>query len=204
MTMWNNTTENLKMTTKTGCRNWRPDRFGAERSGAALFIALAFLSLFSLLGAAYIRYMSIESDINARHLNSIRARHYAIAGINSAAGDIWKWIQEDRPAEEQTLYSYGVYGGRPDSHEDCPVLLETHTAEARVSIEPVDASTWAARFKSAPPWPGEGKVFHLVSTSEIKRAEAGSMRTLGRYSVESILAVDNGQYRILSLGTHWE
>ena len=149
-------------------------------------------------------YMSIESDINARRPDSIRARHYAIAGINSAAGDIWKWIQEDRPAEEQTLYSYGVYGGRPDSHEDCPVLLETHTAEARVSIEPVDASTWAARFKSAPPWPGEGKVFHLVSTSEIKRAEAGSMRTLGRYSVESILAVDNGQYRILSLGTHWE
>ena len=187
-----------------GNGNTGTGKFLKARSGAALFIALAFLSLFSLLGAAYIRHMSLESDINTRHLNAIRARHYAIAGIHSAAGDIWKWIEEGRRPKTQSIYSYGVYGGRSDSHEECPVLVETHTAQARVTIESVDAATWEARFKSAPPWPGDGKVFHLVSSSEIKRAEAGGMRTLGRYSVESVVALDGGQFRIISLGTHWE
>lgn len=192
------------MVSATRCKSPGPERFVKGRSGAALFIALAFLSLFSLLGAAYIRYMSIESDINTRRLNSIRARHYAIAGVHSAAGDIWKWAQEHQTPETQNVYSYGVYGGRPGSHEDCPIPLDTHTAEVRVSVEPVDPATWAARFKSAPPWPGDGKVFHVVSSSQLKRADASGMRTLGRYAVESVLAVEGGQCRIISLGTHWE
>ena len=192
------------MGTMRGNRSSNQGKSPEPHSGAALFIALAFLSLFSLLGAAYIRHMSLETDINTRHLNAVRARHYAIAGVHSAAGDIWKWSQEGQQPKTQNVYSYGVYGGRPDSHEDSPMLLETHTAEARVSIETVNAATWEARFKSAPPWPGDGKVFHMVSSSEIKRAEAGRMRTLGRYSVESVVAVDDGQYRIISLGTHWE
>lgn len=176
----------------------------SARSGAALFIALAFLSIFSLLGAAYIRHMSIESDVNARQLNQIRARHYAIAGIQSAAGDIWTCSLENRPPKTTNAYSYGVYGSPSGSHEGCPVPLETHTAEAQVSLAPVDAASWSSRFKSAPPWPGEGKVFHVISKSQVRRASAGGMRLLGKYSVESVLAVQGDGCRVISLGTHWE
>lgn len=171
------------------------------RSGAALFIALAFLGIFSMLGATYIRYMSLEQEINTRHLYSIRARHYAIAGLESVMGNLQEGFKNSVKPDSSYTFSYKVYGGSPGSNDASPVPIETHVAEATVTVSPVDAESWAARFQSAPSWPGAGKAYHVISSSEIKRAGTGEMRLLAKYSVESILTVEQNGCHVISFGT---
>lgn len=171
------------------------------RVGAALFIALAFLSLFSMLGATYLRYMSLELESNTRSVYAVRARHYAIAGLESVMGQIHdNYLKGEAPAPSQ-VFSYRVYGGEPGTTHETPIPIETHVAEAMVTVSSMDAESWSARFQSAPAWPGAGKAYRVVSSSEIKRASTGEMRLLGKYSVESILAVEENGCRIISLGT---
>lgn len=171
------------------------------REGAALFIALAFLSLFSMLGATYLRYMSLELEENTRSVFSVRARHYAIAGLESALGQIHNnYRQGETPAPSQ-VFSYRVYGGEPGATHETPIPIETHVAEAMVTISAMDAESWSARFQSAPAWPGNGQAYRAISSSEIKRASKGEMRLLGKYSVESILIVKENGCQVISLGT---
>jgi hypothetical protein len=171
------------------------------RVGAALFIALAFLSLFSMLGATYLRYMSLELEGNTRSVYSVRARHYAIAGLESALGQIHNnYRQGEAPALSQ-VFSYRVYGGEPGATHETPIPIETHVAEAAVTLSAMDAESWSARFQSAPAWPGTGKAYRVISSSEIKRASTGEMRVLGKYSVESIITVEENGCRVISFGT---
>jgi type II secretory pathway component PulK len=68
-----------------------PGRKAAARRGSqgvALLTALVMLVLFSMLGTAYIKYMSIDIDTAKYQRREVRARHLAIGGINAAIGKI--------------------------------------------------------------------------------------------------------------------
>ena len=68
-----------------------PGRKAAVRRGSqgvALLTALVMLVLFSMLGTAYIKYMSIDIDTAKYQRREVRARHLAIGGINAAIGKI--------------------------------------------------------------------------------------------------------------------
>ena len=173
----------------------------SDAQGAALFIALALLSMFSLLGATYVRYMSIELDINARHLHGVRARQYAMAGIQSTMGYIYAGASQGRMPEPTATFSYGVYGQFPGAGDLRPVLMDAYSAEAQVTIHPLDAALWKERFSSGPPWPGEGRAFHVVSKGEVFRADSGRMRLVGKYAVESVLVLRSDHCEIITLGT---
>lgn len=66
-------------------------RAGHERKregGAALFIAIALLGVFTLLGIYYVNYMLIETDAQRHEIKQIRARLAAEAGIQAALADL--------------------------------------------------------------------------------------------------------------------
>ncbi len=55
-------------------------------AGVALFLALALLFLFSLLGTAYLRYAMLDRDAAVKELAQARARMAAQAGVHAAVG----------------------------------------------------------------------------------------------------------------------
>jgi hypothetical protein len=179
----------------------RPSHRRGGNAGAALFIALAFLSIFSLFGAAYVRFMSLELDNNARHLNATRAKQYAIAGIYNAIGQIEARKVHGLPLDQSATFTFGLYGHSYGSQDEVPSLLERYAAEADVSMRPVDNAAWAARFDNTPSWPGAGNAIQIISSSQIERAGIGQMRLLGKHSVEAIVAFSGDKYEIVSLGT---
>lgn len=179
----------------------------AERcsvAGAALFLALAFLSLFSMLGATYVRYMSLELEANARHLHGLRARHYATGGIHSALGQMQEALRQGNVPNAAYTFTFGFYGRSDDSKGDTPVPLDLYAAQAVVSVEPMGPEAWTARFGNETEWPGAGQAYHLVSQSEVVRARTGRMRVIGKHAIACVVVSGAEDYQILAWGTHRE
>jgi type II secretory pathway component PulK len=59
-----------------------------EEQGVALFAALAFLLIFSMLGTAYMRSMQISYKITSENLQKVRARHLSHGGIYAGIGEV--------------------------------------------------------------------------------------------------------------------
>ena len=59
-----------------------------EDKGVALFAALAFLLIFSMLGTAYIRFMQISYRSTSGELQGVRAEHLSRGGTYAAIGEI--------------------------------------------------------------------------------------------------------------------
>ncbi len=77
-----------------------------SRRGVALVVALACLALFSLLGGAYLRYMTIEQDEVIFRERNIRAMHFAEGFMRVAIADAARELQAGRPLpSEGFLYS---------------------------------------------------------------------------------------------------
>ncbi|GEM_PF-1749906 len=172
-----------------------------RRSGAALFIALSFLSLFSLLGVTYIRYMSLELEDGKRLIYKTQARHYAIAGLESAEGYLFDKIQQGTLPDPDRTFSYRVYRGTAGNAKKGPTVIDTHVAEANTTITAMDEKAWHTYFNNALPWPEGEKVYCLVSESTIRRADRVEMRVLGKYAVESVVLVDEQGCQTLSYRT---
>jgi len=64
--------------------------------GVALLTALALLFLFSLLGAAYVGYMTNEVERTDFAIRGVRARNMARGGVHTAIGAIRQAIDENR------------------------------------------------------------------------------------------------------------
>lgn len=66
----------------------------SEERGVALFAALAFLLIFSMLGTAYVRYMSTAFEESREVLQNIRADHLSRGGIYAAIGEIQSSLEK--------------------------------------------------------------------------------------------------------------
>lgn len=160
-----------------------------RRGGAALFIALAFLSLSTLLGAIYIRHMTVEKERTQRLFNHVRARQYALAGIENAKEVIFATYRQGTVPEKDYIFTYGVYGKSADRGSNALELREAFSALAHVTITPMTPTDWQSRFASGVAWPQQGAVYHVASKSELARAYASQMRKLVGCSLESIIVV---------------
>lgn len=67
--------------------------------GAALIFALMMLSIFAVLGTAYLRYMSIAAESAGIVVNEARARQLAEAGIYAAIGDLARAREAEQLAQ---------------------------------------------------------------------------------------------------------
>ncbi len=163
----------------------------ANASGAALFMAISLLALFSLLGAVWMRFVSLELEESDLRIQEMRARHYAAAGVYSAAGHIQQAVSQNTPPAPTHLFSYPLYGKVQGKTDGMPSPLDAYLGEAAVSINPINQQMWDARFANGPIWPGEGHAFLVSSKAELKKAGPGSMLVLAHCAVEAVLIAQN-------------
>ena len=176
-------------------------RCNGNSSGIALFLAISLLALFSVLGASYMRYMSLELEETELRIRDMRIRHYATAGINSAAGHIHEAIIAGETPSPSYAFSYAVYGQTQQKDESPLQSLSTYTAEAQVAVEAIEKDVWDSRFVNGASWPGAGRVFRLVSKAAIQRAVPGRIITVAHHSVEAILVAEEGDIFFFSRNT---
>ncbi len=107
-----------------------------ENAGVALITALSLLLLFLLLGTAYVRYMSLESDDAQLQLQSMRADEVALGGMRAGAAELQRLIDSGQtPPAELGPYTFPVHV-RDD--EDAKGWSESADWRAEVSISVAD------------------------------------------------------------------
>lgn len=169
--------------------------------GVALIIAISFLGLFSLLGASYVRYMSLELESCNVMIRDERARLYAGAGVRSAISALVAARAAGAAPQAAYSFSYGVYGDRQGERRDMPALLPEYKATAEVRVTPLDESAWRDRFRNGPAYPGEARGFELVSDAVLVREVAGrSTKPLARHGVQAVAIARDGACDILYWG----
>lgn len=178
------------------------NRFASKDRGVALFIAISLLALFSVLGASYLRYMSIEIEAADINLRVMRARHYAAAGVYSALGNIREAVSRDAAPLASTIYTYGMYAGVPGNAQQAPTPVDTYNAQARVTVAAMDEDAWNDYFNDGPSWPGEARAFHVISEAQIERAGPGLMIRLAAHAVEAVLVAHNECCDIIYWGVY--
>lgn len=172
-----------------------------DSAGIALFLAISLLALFSVLGASYMRYMSLELDESDLRIRDMRVRQYAAAGINSAIGQMRAvLLANDAPAESYA-FSYPVYGQTQEEDDGLPKSLSTYTAEAKVDVKPIEKEDWENRFVNGTPWPGIGRAFRLVSSAIIQRALPGKIVSVAHQSTEAVLVFEKQDLLLVSMNT---
>lgn len=178
----------------------KPKRLGLPRgnSGMALFLAISLLALFSVLGASYMRFMSLELDDSDMRIRDMRIRNYATAGINSAAGHIQSAFLAGGQPPPSYVFTYAVYGEAQEKTSNPLHPLATYTAQARVSVEVLDNQEWNSRVTEKVPWPGEGRAFCITSIAELQRAVPGGIITLADHAVEAVMIAHETQCRFLT------
>lgn len=170
-------------------------------AGVALFIAISLLALFSVLGASYVRYMSLELEESDLRIRDMRVRHYATAGINSATGHIHAALMANEVPEAVYTFSYAVYGQTQEEGDDTPQSLSTYTAEAQVEVERIEKDAWESRFVNGTSWPGTGRAFRLLSSAVIQRALPGRIVPVTHQSTEAVLVLEEQNLVLVSMNT---
>ncbi len=181
-----------------GIRRRKYKDFAEGSTGVALFLAISLLALFSVLGASYLRYMSLELDESDMRINGMRIRNYAAAGINSVAGHIRSAILAGEQPQQEYVFTYNVYGMSQEKKRMSPKILATYTAQAQVLVKAVDRQEWNDRISEEVPWPGNNRVFCVTSMAKLQRAVPGGIIPLASHSFESIVTISEGECRFLT------
>lgn len=128
----------------------------SRRRGAALIIALALMTIFSILGTMYVRHMALQLDEENYAARRAQARQLAVAGIQAAIGDLRQAVAAQAPpgglAGEGRIYDFNAYQGvwsgkglQTRAREDRRAQAHVTVADenARVNINHVPASVLA-------------------------------------------------------------
>jgi len=170
--------------------------------GVALFLAISFLALFSVLGASYMRFMSLELDETDMRIRDMRVRNYATAGINNAAGHIRSALLAGEAPRSSYTFSYAVYGESQEATEQPLSILSTYTAQTRASVRELGKEEWDRRFaNNGLSWPGSMRAFCITAKAELQRAVSGSIITLAGHAMEAVLVMEDEEYRFMSRHT---
>jgi len=108
--------------------------------GSALIIALAFLSLFALMGTAYVKHVGLQAEGNNIELRMTYASAAAEAGVNATIGRIATILERGGRVSASEEFDLPVYGMRktnahPEVNQGVELIaLEQRRAWANVSI----------------------------------------------------------------------
>lgn len=118
---------------------------GARR-GAALITALSMLLLLSMLGTAYVGYMSMEQDDSRMSVQSTRARYLAEGGLYAAIGEIQTAIRAGRVPESEHTIELPVYMMQRGEliTETQSVTVQITDESARANVNHVDRAVLEA------------------------------------------------------------
>lgn len=172
-----------------------------DSRGAALFIAIAMLALFSLLGVSYVRFLMIEEDLNTLDIRKIRSQYYAEAGIQCASAYLQETLRKGSLPVSSTTYNFPVYGLLQGTPVDRPAQLEQYRADVSVTLTEIDTDEWESRSLSLENYPGPGRAWALVSSAVLVKKAAPTDRPLARHTLTAVLSVEENTTRILSWHT---
>lgn len=173
--------------------------------GFALVGAISMLALFALLGTAYVRYMMIEVDDTARHLDVIRAQHLAAGGIYAVIGEIELVLAEGGSPDGHYTISENVYrsqgGERAASAQEVRVSVSDEAARVNVNHAPpavlrelgLDEDSLANLAKALPTSSG------LRSDSRRWLTSVDELRTRGIVNRREFEAIDTDLLTIYSV-----
>ncbi|MBI4559794.1 MAG: general secretion pathway protein GspK [Candidatus Hydrogenedentes bacterium] len=110
--------------------------------GAALLTALALLMIFSILGAAYLKFMVIDAESTAHDVLVAQAQAVANGGVYAAIGEIGAALAAGKAPAGKLDIEYPIYDlDRDDSHklvarelEKCKVTITVSDECARVNL----------------------------------------------------------------------
>lgn len=176
---------------------------GTGRRGAALLMALGMLALFSVLGAAYVRAMTLEDDAAALRARQARTAEAAAGAVRGAAEEL-----------RRTLAAGGGLEGLEDRTLRMPVQVLTRTGRGtgenaltpqplpdtfvrvRLTVAEMDPGAGAADDPAAAAAggiaPAEGRLFRITARAALVEAAAGGERDRTPAAVESVVLVGGG------------
>ena len=167
-----------------------PDK--SKNRGAALLLALAMLTILSMLGAAWVLSLQTDTELAGLRLMKVRAVHAAGAGAQYALGELMR-AADPAAAVGRRRYEVGVYG---------PVRTASRTLEttarlagvkafAQVAVEQVSPVDYPAdaggAIVAAGITPGEGRLFRITSDGIVGRTAGG--REYHRTAVRTVALV---------------
>lgn len=115
---------------------------GNPNRGAALLLALSVLALFMFLGTVYIRFVTLEVEINEVMERQHRARMAAETGFRIAVGEILQARSKGESVrlDQPRIYALPVYTGMQSTREGVEATLEPRRrATVTVTIEDENA-----------------------------------------------------------------
>lgn len=177
-----------------------PQRRSNSR-GAALFIAIAMLALFSLLGVSYVRFLMVEEDLATLEMRKLRAQYYAEAGIHCASAYLQEILEKESIPVSSTTYTFPVYGLLQGRASDRPALLTQYRADVAVTIASISAADWEMNPLFSGSYPGDGLVWAVESSAVLLKTNTPTERPLSRHTLASVLSVSHDQIQTLSWHT---
>jgi len=110
------------------------------RRGSALIIALALLSLFALMGTAYVKHVGLRAEDNNIELRAIHAATAAEAGVHATIGRIATILEQGGLVPRSERIDLPVYGtvktnAHPENQGRELVALHARGAWAEVTIQ---------------------------------------------------------------------
>ena len=100
-----------------------------NKQGIALVTALGLLLIFTMLGTAYVRYMSVELDVARYGLLDVRAEQLSEAAIMAAIGEIESAMKNDQIPERQYTIQLPLYYHKQDGAEAINQTITVHVKD---------------------------------------------------------------------------
>lgn len=147
----------------------------AGRRGAALFMALGLLAVFSVLGAAWLKYMMIEADAADYRLLQTRAGLAAEGGARAGIGAVLRARAAGDPAKAagEREYPFNTYGPVRGAAPDPAAVLTDRFARAKVTITPVSDPALLPPLAAEAAGAADGLVFRITSAAVAGRTAKG-------------------------------
>jgi hypothetical protein len=166
------------------------------------------LAIMSMLGAAYVLSLQIDTESAALRLMKVRAVHAAEAGVQYALGEILRAPDPAAVAGDRR-YDVGVYGPVRTSPRTIEMTARRtdFKAFAQVKVEPVLAAEYPAdaggAAVAAKIGPAEGRLLRITSEGTVSRSAGG--KDYGRTAVRTVALVllrsDGPQFVYWNSGT---
>ncbi|HQL93163.1 MAG TPA: hypothetical protein PL005_00710 [Candidatus Hydrogenedentes bacterium] len=174
---------------------------GTHRRGAALLMALGMLALFSVLGAAYVRSMSLEDEAASLRARQARTEEAAAGAVRGAAAALRRALAEndglgmlaDRsfrmPVHALTRAGRGTGEGAltPQPLPDTFVRVRLTVAEMDPAALAADDPAAGAVRAAAP---GAGRFFRVTARAALVEQTGGGERSRAPAAVEAVALAD--------------
>ena len=186
---------------------------GTHRRGAALLMALGMLALFSVLGAAYVRAMSLEDEAASLRARRARTEEAAAGAVRGAAEALRRTLAADGGlgmladrSLRMPVHALTRAGRGTGADALTPQPLPDTFVRVRLTVAEIDPAALAADDPAAAAVrgaaPGAGRFFRVTARAVLVEQAGGGERGRVPAAVEAVALADgNGTTFVYWNGT---